>query len=195
MDRDSNHPACFAHLARVFSVDSCGAWVARITTIRAARALRRNNAATVAKSGWGRLLLRIRQVTFAFCRTSKLGLSLEDSGMRFCFYPIVLTLSAAGMLTGTQPDRTTIGTTNLPGGTPAGNAYRAKLTAIGGTPSYSWSFLSGQLPTGLKLSDTGTLSGIPASAGQFSFNTGVEDTFRSMETAGSNLGNGTESDV
>jgi len=115
--------------------------------------------------------------------------------MRFCFYPILLTLSAAGMLTGTQPDRTTIGTTSLPGGTPAGNAYRAKLTAIGGTPPYSWSFLSGQLPTGLKLSDTGTLSGIPASAGQFSFNTGVEDTFRSMETAGSNLGNGTESDV
>ena len=57
----------------------------------------------------------------------------------------------------------------------AGSSYQATLQATGGTPGYSWSLASGQLPTGLSLSSAGTLSGTPTAAGTYSFAARVTD--------------------
>jgi len=59
-----------------------------------------------------------------------------------------------------------------------GTAYSATLVASGGSAGYTWSLASGALPSGLRLSSTGALSGAPTAAGTFSF------TARATDTAG-----------
>jgi putative Ig domain-containing protein len=68
-----------------------------------------------------------------------------------------------------------ITTTGLPLGI-VGTSYSATLSATGGTTPYSWSVTgSGQLPTGLTLSTTGTISGTPTVVGIFTFQVQVRD--------------------
>ncbi len=55
----------------------------------------------------------------------------------------------------------------LPNGI-AGTAYSADLSASGGVAPYSYSLLSGALPTGMTFSSAGRLSGVPRSDGNFS---------------------------
>jgi hypothetical protein len=76
----------------------------------------------------------------------------------------------------TQPAPLQIATTILPAGA-VQNTYAATLSVTGGVAPYSWTPISGQIPTGLALnSATGTLSGTPALAGAFSFTTRVQDS-------------------
>jgi hypothetical protein len=63
----------------------------------------------------------------------------------------------------------------LPVGT-LGVAYSQNLAAAGGTQPYTWSVISGQLPSGVMLAGNGTLSGTPGSAGTFDFTVQVTDT-------------------
>jgi len=58
------------------------------------------------------------------------------------------------------PPSLAITTTSLPSGTTA-TAYSTSLQATGGIPPYTWSVISGLLPSGLKLAPDGTLSGVP----------------------------------
>jgi hypothetical protein len=54
--------------------------------------------------------------------------------------------------------------------------YSQTLNAVGGTPPYSWSVISGTLPTGLGLnSSTGTISGTPYSSNGYVFTVQVRD--------------------
>ena len=56
-------------------------------------------------------------------------------------------------------------------------AYLVVLTAAGGTPGYSWSIVSGQLPAGLSLmAATGEIVGTPTAAGQSSLTVKVNDS-------------------
>jgi len=56
-------------------------------------------------------------------------------------------------------------------------AYTATIAATGGTPNYSWSIASGQLPPGLALMpSTGQITGMPTTAGQFTFTVQVTDS-------------------
>ena len=74
-----------------------------------------------------------------------------------------------------MPTTLTITTTTL--ATAVENApYSATLGASGGTPPYTWSILSGTLPSGITLSSTGVLSGTPASLGTFDFTVQVLDS-------------------
>ena len=68
-----------------------------------------------------------------------------------------------------------ITTTQLPDGT-QGTAYRATLSASGGTPPYSWSVVSGTLPSGLNLSANGVIQGTPTASGLSSFTVQVRDS-------------------
>ena len=72
-----------------------------------------------------------------------------------------------------------ISTTSLPPAT-VGQAYFAQLQATGGTPSYSWTLQPGptgfDLPTPLKLSSTGAITGIPIAAGTSTFGVTVIDS-------------------
>lgn len=62
-----------------------------------------------------------------------------------------------------------VATASLPGGTQA-IPYSQTLAAIGGgARNYAWSLGSGTLPPGLTLSGSGTISGVPATIGNFSF--------------------------
>lgn len=65
-------------------------------------------------------------------------------------------------------------TTSLPGGT-VGTAYSAAISATGGTAPYAFSVASGQLPGGLSLSASGSLSGTPTTSGSFNFSLQAAD--------------------
>ncbi len=77
----------------------------------------------------------------------------------------------------------TIATTSLPApfqSTP----YSATLLAGGGTPPFTWSISSGQLPSGLTLDpSTGTISGTPTATGSFSFTAQVNDVASGQASA------------
>src|SRR6266480_3907733 len=76
-----------------------------------------------------------------------------------------------------------ITTTSLPAGRIQG-AYSATLQATGGTPPYTWSQPSGQLPPGLTLApSSGTISGTPTTAGQFTSTIQVQDTVAQTASA------------
>ncbi|GAC1358254.1 MAG: hypothetical protein NVSMB3_05270 [Acidobacteriaceae bacterium] len=74
------------------------------------------------------------------------------------------------------PPALTIGSATLAAGQ-MGTAYASGLQASGGTPAYTWSLSSGQLPAGLTLaSATGVISGTPTASGAFSFGVTVKDS-------------------
>ncbi|HSO75620.1 MAG TPA: putative Ig domain-containing protein, partial [Blastocatellia bacterium] len=68
-----------------------------------------------------------------------------------------------------------ISTTLLPDAT-VGVSYSRTLVASGGRPDYSWLVESGALPPGLSLSQSGTISGTPSTAGTSNFSLRVTDT-------------------
>jgi hypothetical protein len=57
-----------------------------------------------------------------------------------------------------------------------GTAYSQTITASGGTGPYAFTVASGALPTGLMLSSSGLLSGIPTVAGAFTFTVTATDS-------------------
>ena len=67
-----------------------------------------------------------------------------------------------------------IATTSLPAGV-MNVAYSATLTATGGTAPYTWSMISGTLPSGLTLTSSGVITGTPTTMGAFGFTAQVSD--------------------
>jgi hypothetical protein len=63
-----------------------------------------------------------------------------------------------------------------------GSLFSLQLAAAGGTPGYSWSFLSGNLTPGLTVSTSGLLSGTPSTAGTYQFTIRVQDTAGAFAT-------------
>ncbi|MEP7337594.1 MAG: putative Ig domain-containing protein, partial [Acidobacteriota bacterium] len=62
----------------------------------------------------------------------------------------------------------------LPNGT-VGTGYNQTITASGGAPAYSFTLVSGTLPTGLSLTTGGSLSGTPSAGSTFSFTVKAND--------------------
>jgi hypothetical protein len=75
-----------------------------------------------------------------------------------------------------------IATENLPAGTVKAS-YTANLSADGGTAPYTWSVVSGKLPSGLKLNGSGGIAGTPTESGQTSFVVQVTDSSSPAESA------------
>ena len=114
--------------------------------------------------------------------------------------PTGLTLSAAGVISGTPSGTGTtftvrvadgvqtaqksltitistalvVATVSLPNGV-QGTAYSQTLTATGGTGSNTWSLATGTLPAGLSLSAAGVISGTPTGTGLSTFTVQVTD--------------------
>ena len=57
-----------------------------------------------------------------------------------------------------------------------GSPFDFQLVAANGTPSYSWSLVSGTLPPGVELSPSGSLSGVPAGEGLYAFRVEAQDS-------------------
>ncbi|MDB6076053.1 MAG: hypothetical protein JWO89_3693, partial [Verrucomicrobiaceae bacterium] len=70
----------------------------------------------------------------------------------------------------------------IPNGT-LGAAYSQALTATGGSGSYTWTVLSGSLPTGLTLSSGGVLSGTPTNVTSQTFTVQATDVNGCKATA------------
>ncbi len=71
--------------------------------------------------------------------------------------------SAQGYLYVTVNNPVNITTTSLPAAT-VGRAYSTTLAAVGGVMPYTWSIVSGSLPSGLQLNSSGVISGTPTAA-------------------------------
>ncbi len=69
----------------------------------------------------------------------------------------------------------------------AGSAYTGQLSATSGTLPYQWSVANGSLPAGLTLSSGGALSGVPTTAGTFTFTAQVTDSNSLTATRGFQL--------
>ena len=70
----------------------------------------------------------------------------------------------------------------LPAAT-AGHAYRVKVTFRGGVPAVRWTIARGSLPAGLRLgAGTGTIAGVPRSAGTFRVTLRVRDSLGAVST-------------
>lgn len=63
-----------------------------------------------------------------------------------------------------------------------GQSYEVELTAAGGTAPYQWEVASGEVPTGITLGEDGVFSGIPMTAGEYTFTARVTDAFLQKET-------------
>ena len=63
-----------------------------------------------------------------------------------------------------------------------GTFYSQSLSAVGGTPPYTWSLVSGALPSGLSPSKSGQISGNPTAVGTLSFTMKVVDAASSSAT-------------
>ena len=73
------------------------------------------------------------------------------------------------------PAGLTVSTKGLPRGD-VGSPYFQTLSAVGGATPYTWSIVSGALPAGLGLSNTGAISGTPTASGAFTFAVQVADS-------------------
>jgi hypothetical protein len=73
-------------------------------------------------------------------------------------------------------------TPSLPTGM-VNSSYSATLTASGGTSPYSWSILSGSLPTSLVLGSSGQINGKPTESSSSSFTIEVKDSSSPPQTA------------
>jgi hypothetical protein len=80
-------------------------------------------------------------------------------------------------------------TSSLPAAT-VGQSYTANLTASGGNPPYTWSLAAGDgtLPSGLTLSGSGEISGIPTTPGTATFVVVVSDTETTTKPHHDNVG-------
>jgi large repetitive protein len=86
-----------------------------------------------------------------------------------------------------NPQPLTIVSSSLPSGTVNAVYGPQTLTVSGGTPPYTWSVASGTLPQGLSLSQSGTLSSTPTTAGTSTFSVQVQDSASQIATQSFNL--------
>jgi hypothetical protein len=92
-------------------------------------------------------------------------------------------LSASAMPNGgDNAVRVRFAASSLPSGA-VGSAYFGTFGVVGGTAPYTFTVVSGALPSGLSLSSsTGVISGTPTASGQFSFTGHVSDSSTPPET-------------
>ena len=79
------------------------------------------------------------------------------------------------------PQNLTILTSMLPQGI-VNRSYSATIQSFGGTPPYTYSITSGNLPLGLNLSSDGIISGKPTQSGNYNFTIKVTDSSSNKDT-------------
>jgi hypothetical protein len=87
----------------------------------------------------------------------------------------------ASTITPTVAPTLSVGTTSMPEAT-VGVSYTRALVASGGKPDYTWLIDGGALPSGVTLSQAGTISGTPETAGTSNFVVKVTDSNNNSAT-------------
>jgi sugar lactone lactonase YvrE len=108
---------------------------------------------------------------------STFGVNVYDNSLHYANQSLALTINAA--LAVTTPS-------NLAQGF-VGTSYSQTLAATGGSPAYTWSILSGNLPPGLALSSAGVIAGTPTAAGTYLFTAQVQDAASLTKSQAFNL--------
>ena len=103
------------------------------------------------------------------------GCNPADGNTRFCPRSYVTRAQMAAFLHRALGDGPSIVTSKLPTGN-VDLAYTKALTASGGTLPLTWSIVSGKLPSGLSLSTSGAISGIPTSSADTALDVRVSDS-------------------
>ena len=75
----------------------------------------------------------------------------------------------------------TVATVSLPAWT-SGHAYAQSVSAVGGKLSYTWSITAGALPAGLSLSTAGAITGTPTTPGTANFTVQVKDSLNATDS-------------
>jgi hypothetical protein len=96
------------------------------------------------------------------------------------------TVTQALSITVNVPPPLSVVTAPLPSGT-VDTFYSASLTASSGVQPYTWSITAGELPFGLSLAPSGTISGTPVATGNFNFTVKVVDSSTPQQNATANL--------
>lgn len=91
---------------------------------------------------------------------------VTDEAGRSVEQPLNITVNQLTVTTEVLAD----GWVNIPG-----YVYSRQLQATSGDGTYSWSQISGTLPPGLSLDPNGTISGVPAATGNYTFTVRVTD--------------------
>jgi Putative Ig domain len=94
----------------------------------------------------------------------------------FCGLLVWMWLAGCGGGGSTPPSDPLSITTSLLNSGQTSVAYNATLAATGGTAPYSWTVATGDLPAGLTLGASGTISGTPTTAGIADFTVQVSDS-------------------
>jgi uncharacterized protein (TIGR03437 family) len=97
--------------------------------------------------------------------TFPLTIRVTDSANNFVQSLFNLIINTTGL---------TISNTNLPTAQ-VNQPYTAALTAVGGSPQYTFGIISGSIPPGLQFSSNGTFSGTPTIAGSYPLTFRVTD--------------------
>jgi hypothetical protein len=119
--------------------------------------------------------------------TSTFTINATDNGR---MTPDLVVKSPSYTITINPPPPLAIPTTTLPGGL-VSTSYSAAIVPAGpgGVPPYTWSTTSGTLPAGLNLNtSSGIISGVPTTAGVFTFFPKVQDSAIPSQTATSASG-------
>jgi Putative Ig domain len=119
--------------------------------------------------------------------TSTFTINATDNGG---MTPDLVVKSPSYTITINPPPPLAIPTTTLPGGL-VNTSYSAAIVPAGpgGVPPYTWSITSGTLPPGLNLNtSSGIISGVPTTAGVFTFFPKVQDSAIPSQTATSAAG-------
>jgi Putative Ig domain len=93
--------------------------------------------------------------------TTSLGDATQIEGVSCLPSGICTAVGQAFGQTLVETNALAITTTSLPSGA-VGTEYSATLSAIGGTQPYTWHVISGSLPAGLTLNQSGMISGTPS---------------------------------
>ncbi len=113
--------------------------------------------------------------------TSVVGVKVVDASS-----PIQSQSGNYQLVVGSATTAVQVTTSSLPGGT-VSSSYQATLAASGGTSPYSWSVASGQLPAGVALSSSGTISGTPTASGTYTFTVQAKDSSSTVQSATKSL--------
>lgn len=92
------------------------------------------------------------------------------------------TATATLSLTVNPAPQVSVTSATLPPAT-VGTPYATALQITGGTPPYRFAVISGQMPPGLHLDDTGAIAGTPRVAGTYNFQVGLGDRWQSAGVA------------